>query len=92
MNMFPLKVFPAHSLQLVLDLLENPKTLASQLGCASDLLASVVPPAIVRFCKDGTVVEGWNINLENLGMTPAERLRERLGAPRKRAKIRQMIK
>lgn len=91
LEMFPLSVFPAHSLQLVIDVLRNPGMPASQLGCAADLLAAVVAPSIVRFAKTGELISGWNINLEYLAMPWRERLREWIKAPFRKAEIRKLL-
>lgn len=65
-EMFPLEVVPAHSMQLMIDLLEDVTQPASQLGCASDMLSSVIAPSILRYAEHREVVKGWNINLEYL--------------------------
>lgn len=62
-TLVPLWAVPGHCLQLIDDLLTGKAESASQLGCTSDLLASIIVPAIVRFVETGDVVRGWRINL-----------------------------
>ena len=91
MTMFPLSVFPAHSLQLIVDLLKDQKLPASQLGCASDLLSAVAAPSVIRFANTGELVKGWNIDLEHLASPLSERKKHRLKAPGLRKEIRRLI-
>jgi hypothetical protein len=80
-EMFPLEVVPAHSMQLMIDLLEDVKQPASQLGCASDMLSSVIAPSILRYAEYREVVKGWNINLEYLAQPFSKRLKTYLQYP-----------
>ncbi len=87
----PLSYVPPHALGLIYDLLKDETTPATQLGCTSDLLSAIIVPAVVRLVETGTLIKGWNVNLETLALAPAERLKLRLQAPILRAKIRRMV-
>lgn len=91
LKMFPLNIFPAHTLQLLEDLLENPEIPCSQLGLAADLLSAVAVAAVIRFSKDGTVIKGWNINLESQALPLRERFNHFIKAPWKRLKIARIL-
>jgi len=91
LEMFPLSAFPAHSLPLAIDLLNNPTDPASQLGCAADLLSAVAATAVVRYAKEETFLKGWNINLEGFALPLKERMAFKLKAPWMRFKIRRLL-
>ena len=80
-EMFPLASVPAHSMQLMIDLMEDVAQPASQLGCASDMLSSVIAPSVLRFAEHGELVKGWNINLEYLAQPFSVRLMTYLKYP-----------
>ncbi len=91
-EMFPLTAVPPHSMPLMLDLLRDVTTPASQLGCASDLLSAVIAAAAIRFAETGDIVEGWNINLENLAMPLGRRLYHWLRYPSYYLEARRLLR
>lgn len=91
-EMFPVSVVPAHSMQLVIDVLTDVKVSASQLGCASDMLSSVIAPSILRFAEYSEVVKGWNINLEYLAKPFWVRMKTYLQYPLLWWKVKSLIR
>jgi hypothetical protein len=74
----PLSKSPAHCLPLIRDLMSGAEASASQLGCTSDLLASIIVPAAIRFVETGHLVSGWNVDFDYLAHSPVDRLKMKL--------------
>lgn len=90
-SIVPLKAVPAHSLKLVEDLLTRNDVSASQLGCASDLLSAVIVPVMIRFVESGEVVEGWQIDLNELAKPLGVRIQETLRGIQSRRKVKKLL-
>ncbi|HUP57966.1 MAG TPA: ThiF family adenylyltransferase [Bdellovibrionota bacterium] len=91
-SIVPLSAVPAHSLQLIEDLMKHPERPASQMGGTSDLLAGIIGPTLIRFAATGELVPGWNINLENLALPLSTRLKLLFQAPRLRAEVARLMR
>jgi tRNA threonylcarbamoyladenosine dehydratase len=87
----PLRNSPAHCLELIRDLLTDPHVSASQLGCTSDLLSSIIVPSAIRFVETGKLVSGWNVDLEFLAHSPMDRLKMKLKGIVWRAQVIRLI-
>jgi hypothetical protein len=87
LKMFPSSAFPAHTLHLIEELLENPSRPASQLGCAADLLSAVAVASVIRFAKDRVLIGGWDISIEKYASPLKERFKSVFLAPWRRFKI-----
>ncbi len=87
----PLSAMPDHCLELVYDMATRSDLPASQLGCASDLLSSIVVATVVRYVETGELVSGWNVNLEYIALSWKERLRLKMKAPLLRRKIKKIL-
>ncbi len=88
----PISAIPDHVLELVKDLFENPDQPASQLGCTSDLLASIIVPSVIRFVETGEVVPGWNIDLTYLAKKNDLSIKKWIKHFRLKQKIKQYLK
>jgi hypothetical protein len=74
----PLSKSPAHCLPLIRDLMSGEETSASQLGCTSDLLASIIVPAAIRFVETGQLVSGWNVDFDYLAHSRVDRFKTKI--------------
>ncbi len=64
LEMFPISMVPAHSLQLFVDLLKDKSIPASQLGCSADLLSGIIVAAVIRYLETGDLIPGWHFDLD----------------------------
>ncbi|WP_413287997.1 ThiF family adenylyltransferase [Bdellovibrio sp. HCB337] len=87
----PLSAVPAHSLNLLEDLLTKRDVSASQLGCTSDLLSAIIVPVILRFVESGEVVDGWDIDLNPLAKPFKARMQESFRAFFARRRIKRLL-
>ncbi len=62
-RIFPFQIVPTHCYQLVLDLLENKISFASQMGCTSDALSAIIVPAVLNFAESQHLITGWKLDL-----------------------------
>lgn len=90
-SIVPLSVVPAHSLNLVCDLLEKKDISASQLGCTSDLLSAIIVPVMIQFAETGRVVEGWNIDLNTLSKPFGARVKQYFESISVRRKTKRLL-
>lgn len=72
---FPLRTFPNHTLQLLIDLLHNYRQPASQVGCASDVLSGVMAAIIMKFADSRKLPRSWNIELAPYALSRTELLK-----------------
>lgn len=87
----PLSAVPAHSLQLLEDLLTKRDISASQLGCTSDMLSAIIVPAILRFVEYGEVVDGWDMDLNSLAKPFKVRAQEAFRAFFARRRVKRLL-
>lgn len=90
-SIVPVSAIPAHCLPLVIRLLKDASVPASQLGCTSDLLASIIVPSVIRFVETGELVPGWNIDLTSLAASRAQRMRLAWQGVWWRAEVRRLL-
>lgn len=90
-SIVPLSVVPAHSLELICDLLEKKDISASQLGCASDMLSAIIVPVMIQFVETGRVVDGWNLDLNTLSKPFKARIKQYLQAFPVRRKAKRLL-
>lgn len=90
-SIVPLSAVPAHSLQLVEDLLVKKDISASQLGCTSDLLSAIIVPVMIQFVETGVVASGWNIDLNEFSKSPMARFKEYMTGFSARRKVKKLL-
>ncbi len=91
LTIVPISLVPSHCLNLVEDLLTDPSVSASQVGCTSDLLSSLVVALVIRFVDSGVLLKGWKISLESHVFSYRDRIRMNLIGIIKRRQIRRML-
>lgn len=90
-SIVPLSVVPAHSLELVCDLLEKKDISASQLGCTSDMLSAIIVPVMLQFVETGRVVDGWNMDLNSYTKTFRMRVKQYFDGMPVRRKAKRLL-
>ena len=92
MAMFPLRTWPNHSLQLIIDLLENGNRPASQLACSADVLAGIAAALVIRFVSTGELASDWRIELASTALSTKERFSLWLNSFSRRARIKKLLR
>lgn len=88
----PLSSIPAHTLPLVIELMEGGTKPVSQLACAADLLSAVFAGAMIQFAATQTIITGWNVDLGNYALSPRERFGLALRSPLLRVKLSRLMR
>lgn len=91
-EIYPLSAVPDHCLDLFSDLLDGKSEFASQLGCTSDLLSSIIVPAVIRFLDTSDLVAGWSIDLHQISCAQRPNLFRKFDYWKKRHTIKQKLK
>ncbi|MBX9766678.1 MAG: ThiF family adenylyltransferase [Bdellovibrionales bacterium] len=91
LHMFPISSLPSHSLQLFVDLLNDRKIPASQLGCSADLLSGIIVAAMVRFVETGDLLPRWYFNLDRYALSFGQRASLFLNSFRLKGRIKSLM-
>ncbi len=91
-TIYPISSIPTHCLPMIIELLEGRAKFASQLGSTSDMLSSLIVPVIIRFCTDGHLVKGWNVDQSYMAYEPRMRWSLKLKDMVWRKKLRSLVR